>query len=144
MVTLAWLVSKPIPRRWKLNYVAQSGSEHIEFLVKNKLFDLAPSSILDTAYAVESSGVSVRDIEKELDGLRKRRDGLASPAAAPQQAPERMLLSRKGGALIAQCLGIPELGPEIERAVWQVERAIQAGKELAEEKAELEQANSKR
>lgn len=54
-----------------------------------------------------------------------------------------MLLSQSDATLIAKCLDVPEIGPEVERAVWQVEKYIKAGKELLEEKTELEKANTK-
>ena len=39
---------------------------------------------------------------------------------------ERMLLSKGDSILIADCLDIPELAPEVERAVWQIEKSIEA------------------
>ena len=105
------------------------------------MFDLVPSSILDAVYAVEKVGASIREIEAELDALRRRK---AEPVSVPPKEPERMLLSQKDSALIASCVDIPELGPEIERAVWQIERSIKASEELGMEKVELEKASKKR
>lgn len=127
-----------------LIYLACCGSQHIGFLVKNRLFELKPSSVLDTAYAVQKIGVSLTDVEKEIQGLRDRRAKETSPGVASPQPSERMLLSGSDGTLISKCLDIPEIGPEVERAVWQVERSIKADEELAEEKNELEKANKKR
>lgn len=127
-----------------LIYLARCGAQHIGFLVKNQLFKLKPSSVLDTAYAVQKIGVSLTDVEKDIQGLRDRRAKATSPGDISPQPPERMLLSGSDGTLISKCLDIPEIGPEIERAVWQVERSIRADKELAEEKNKLEKANSKR
>ena len=45
-----------------------------------------------------------------------------------------MLLSKSDGIVIADCLDIPELAPEIERAVWQIERSIKARVLTDEEK----------
>jgi len=127
-----------------LIYLASCGAQHIGFLVENQLFELAPSSVLDTAYAVQKIGVSLKDVEKDIQGPRDRRVGATSPRNASPQAPEQTLLSRNDGTLIAKCTDIPEIGPEVERAVWQVERSIRADKELAEEKTSLEKANIKR
>jgi len=127
-----------------LIYLARSGSQHIGFLVKNQLFELAPSPVLDTAYAVERIGVSLTDVEKEIQGLRDRLAKATSPDDASPQSPERMLLSASDGSLISKCLDIPEIGPDVERAVWQVERSIRADEELFQEKTKLEKANMKR
>lgn len=51
-----------------------------------------------------------------------------------------MLLSRKNGKLFAEMLEVPELEPELGRAVWQVEKALKAREELQEEKSEIESA----
>jgi hypothetical protein len=127
-----------------LTCAARSGSQHVGFLVENQLFELAPSSVLDTAYAVQKIGVSLTDVEKEIQGLRDRRAKATSPGDVAPELSERMLLSGSDGTLISKCLDIPEIGPEVERAVWQVERSIKPDKELAEEKHELEKANIKR
>lgn len=127
-----------------LIHLARCGSQHIGFLAKNQLFELKPSSVLDTAYEVQKIGVSLTEVEKEIQGLRDRRAKATSPDDVLPQPPERMLLSRSDGPLISKCLDIPEIGPEVERAVWQVERSIKAETELAEEKSRLEKANNKR
>lgn len=123
-----------------LTFLARRGSEHIEFLVKHNLFEQVPSSILDQAYSVAKIGVSLRSMEKEIDGQDKKGEDPGDPSPTPEQPPETLLLSQTDGAMIAHCLDIPELGPEVERAVWQVERSVGAAKELAEEKAELDHA----
>ena len=56
------------------------------------------------------------------------------------ESRERMLLSRKNGKLFAETLEVPELEPELARAVWQVEKALSAQEELQEEKREIESA----
>jgi len=111
--------------------------------VENQLLELTPSSVLDTAYEVQKIGVSLTDVEKEIQGLRQRRAKATSPGDVSPQPSERMLLSGSDGTLISKCLDIPEIGPEIERAVWQVKRSIKAEEELAEEKNISEKANSK-
>lgn len=45
------------------------------------------------------------------------------------------------GHRIAEALNIPELYIELDRAIWQVERVLQAERELQEEKSELDSAN---
>lgn len=82
-------------------------------------------------------------MERQLERLLRRKPDPDMAATTLQQDHDRMLLSQKDGALMARCAEVPELALEVERAVWQVERSISASKELAEEKAELEQANNK-
>lgn len=54
---------------------------------------------------------------------------------------ETMVLHESDGKRISEALNIPELYIELDRAVWQVERALQAEKELRQEKTKLDSAN---
>jgi hypothetical protein len=54
---------------------------------------------------------------------------------------EKMLLHKTDGKRISEALGIPELDVELDRAVWQVEKALKAAKELREEKEELDKVS---
>lgn len=54
-----------------------------------------------------------------------------------------MVLHQSNGKRIAEALEIPELDVELDRAVWQVEKAIREKHELEEEKQDLKSANSK-
>ena len=101
--------------------------------MKNRLFEIRPSSVLDTAYAVSSIGVSLRNLQQDLNASQKA-------VTSPKVPAEQMLLSKADGILIADSLQIPELAPEVERAVWQVEREIKAQNELEDEKSKLESA----
>lgn len=56
---------------------------------------------------------------------------------------DSMVLHKSDGKRIAQALEIPELDIELDRAVWQVEKALTAEKELKQEKAKLDEANAK-
>ena len=58
---------------------------------------------------------------------------------------EAMLLQGWNGKLIAEAFDLPEMEVEIERAVEQVERSIQANKEaLTNKKKELEEVASQK
>lgn len=81
----------------------------------------------------------LRDLDVEYDNISSKSS--TEPTTPPQKTEEELLLSRSSGALIADCLKVPELAVEIQRAVWQVERSLKAKRELQEEKAELESAN---
>lgn len=54
-----------------------------------------------------------------------------------------MILHISDGKRIADALKIPELNIELDRAVWQVERAIAAEKALLEEKTKSDSKDSK-
>ena len=55
---------------------------------------------------------------------------------------ERMILHKTDGKRIAAALDVPELDVELDRAVWQVEKALKAEKELKEEKVKLDKASA--
>ena len=101
--------------------------------MKNKLFESCPSTVLDTAYAVNTIGASVAKLEQDLKGFSMERHGSQQAKAQPLEPPEQMLLSKADGILIADCLQVPEIAPEVERAVWQIEREIRAREGEAED-----------
>jgi len=53
-----------------------------------------------------------------------------------------MVLHKTDGKRISQALDMPELDVELDRAVWQVEKALKAEKELKEEKVEQDKASA--
>lgn len=109
-----------------------SGSRHIEFLLDNKLVKPKPSPILDELYA---SG-KLRFDAASISSKTKSTDEADDPN-------EEIVLHKSDGGRIAEALKIPELDVELDRAVWQVEKALQAAKELKEEKRDMDAANSK-
>jgi hypothetical protein len=114
-------------RAWS-HWRALSGSKHLQFLVENKLVTAKPSKILDELYAT---------------GRRSSNGGSASISKNPSGTleEEKMLLHKTDGKRISEALGIPELDVELDRAVWQVEKALKAAKELREEKEELDKVS---
>ena len=75
---------------------------------------------------------SIKELEKEIGGIRSG----SSVKSAPNAQEERMLLSKSSGRLFADYLET-EVAVEVERAVWQVEKALKAQQERRE-KAELD------
>ncbi len=109
-----------------------SGSKHIEFLLENKLVKPKPSPILDELYAsgkLRFDAASISSTEKFTK--------------TSEDPDEEMILHKSDGSRIAEALKIPELDVELDRAVWQVEKALQAVKELKDEKKRMDAANSK-
>lgn len=104
------------------------------------MIELAPSSILDKVYAVQGIGVSLKELDKEVEGM-KTPSSRNSALDDSGKVPTTMLLSPSDGRLIADCLEVPEMEQEIERAIHQVGEALKAKKELEEEKQTLGTAN---
>ncbi|EGU81445.1 hypothetical protein FOPG_05285 [Fusarium oxysporum f. sp. conglutinans race 2 54008] len=80
---------------------AISGGKHLQWLLENKLLRLAPSEKLDRLYALH-----------------------APPAEEPDNK-ERTLLTQKEVQTFSDTLDMPALEVELERAIWQVEQAVQ-------------------
>lgn len=118
---------------------ARGGSKHLEFLLDNKLIKISPSAMLRTAYTEAMMDKKLWDLNMEFDNVGSKSSIEAK--TAPQETEEKLLLSQSSRKLIADCLEVPELAVEIQRAVWQVERSLKAKEELQEEKAEIESAN---
>ena len=114
-------------RAWS-HWRALSGSKHVEYLLDKNLITTCPSRILDDLYTTGEQ-FSDRTPVKETDTSKAFR------------TEERMLLHKSNGKQIAEALKMPELEVELDRAVWQVEKALKAEKELKEEKAELNRAS---
>lgn len=98
---------------------------------------MAPSLNLDTAYAVGKTKSIVKEADKTLAGIQDPKLYPLKSAVDTDVSSERLLLSKRDGALVADTLDTPELGPEIERAVWQVKRSTKAQVELQNEKDHL-------
>ncbi|KAH6673588.1 mitochondrial K+-H+ exchange-related-domain-containing protein [Halenospora varia] len=108
-------------RAWS-HWRALSGSKHIEFLLDNKLIKHSPSQVLDELY---SSGKQPFNIG----------------SSTGSEDVEKMVLHKSNGKRIAEALKIPELDVELDRAVWQVEKALKVEQELKEEKKQMDRAN---
>lgn len=118
-------------RAWS-HWRARGGSKHLQFLLDNRMIKLSPSELLQTAYMEAAMDVSIEELDKEMDSIRSG----SSVKPVPDEKDERMLLSESSGQLIAEYLDVP-LAVEVERAVWQVKKALKAQQELREEKAQL-------
>ena len=110
----------------------------MEFLLENKFIELYPSEVLQMAYLEAALDMTMGELDKKIGSTRS---GSSIDTVPDNQ--ERMLLSKSSGQLLARNLDVPELAIEVERAVWQVEKALKAQNELREEKAELDAATKK-
>ncbi|KAL2061103.1 hypothetical protein VTL71DRAFT_9155 [Oculimacula yallundae] len=112
---------------------AFSGAKHVQFLLDNKLIKATPSKILDDLY---SNG------EQPFDPALSKGEK-PSTVVDGIDLGERMVLHKSNGKRIAEALDIPELEVELDRAVWQVEKALREKHDLKEEQRDLEAANAK-
>ena len=111
----------------------------MEFLLENKLIELYPSEVLRMAYIEAEMDMAMGELDKEMGSIRPG----SIINSVPDNQKETMLLSKYSGQLFAGHLDVPELAIEVERAVWQVEKALKSQNELSEEKAELDAATRK-
>ncbi|XXG94278.1 hypothetical protein Hte_000532 [Hypoxylon texense] len=111
-------------RAWS-HWRALAGGRHVRFLSERNLLSLAPSPILDSIYTPLLP--SPPDSKESIVDPDKAEPAGANDAKTSEE--ERMLLSQDHGKQLVKALEIPELEVELERAIWQVETAIQKQKE---------------
>ena len=99
---------------------AWMGSQHLEFLLEKDLAKLTPSSILRSAYTKATSDAPLRQLQDDVQKMNEQ----SQDAETGEPPPERMLLSKTSGKIIADQLEVPALEVEMERAIWQVERGM--------------------
>lgn len=115
-------------RAWS-HWKALSGSKHLQFLVDKNLVTSKPSKILDELYATGKRPFATVSTSEKT-------------STDPIDVEEKMVLHQSDGKRIAEALGMPELDMELDRAVWQVEKALKANKDLKDEKEHLDSANA--
>lgn len=91
------------------------------------------------AYTEATMDKKLRDLDQELQNVGSN----PTDKEVYYVKQEQMLLDQSSGELIAEYLQVPEMAAEIKRAVWQVERSLNAKQELGEEKSALERATTK-
>ena len=67
-----------------------------------------------------------------------------SPKTEELDIEEHMLLDHSSSKVVARSLMVPELAAEVERAVRQVEKALRAKADLADEKRKMDEARKPR
>ncbi|KUI62961.1 hypothetical protein VP1G_10078 [Cytospora mali] len=109
-------------RAWS-HWRALSGGKHIQFLLEKKLLTFKPSPILDEVYTKQDPPLPSTPEPTTRPGEPKN----TSPQLPKEDQPrgEMMLLSQANGKKMTQALDLPQLEVELERALWQVEKAIQ-------------------
>ncbi|KAG5980204.1 hypothetical protein E4U55_004277 [Claviceps digitariae] len=99
-------------RAWS-HWRALAGGKHIKFLLDKKLLKPTPSPVLDALYSQAGT----------LQQLQTHNSSASSPNSNPT-SQEVQLLTQAQVRSCSQKLHTPALELELERAIWQVERAI--------------------
>jgi hypothetical protein len=116
-------------RAWS-HWRALKGSQHVAFLLEKSLIVAKPSQILDELYSTGKQPFDAASIS-----------GAETLSEKSSPLEEKMVLQKSNGNRIAGALEIPELDVELDRAVWQVEKALKAQQELKQEQKDLANAN---
>ncbi|OTA93687.1 hypothetical protein M434DRAFT_72717 [Hypoxylon sp. CO27-5] len=112
-------------RAWS-HWRALAGGKHIQFLCDNNLLTLSPSQVLNSIYTpLVPNSSTLKEPITEKDNSAK--SSTSSDSTGPEE--EKMLLSQDNGRQLVKALEIPELEVELERAIWQVQTAIQKERE---------------
>ncbi|KAI8624286.1 mitochondrial K+-H+ exchange-related-domain-containing protein [Xylariaceae sp. FL1651] len=106
-------------RAWS-HYRALAGGKHLQWLVSNNFLTMSPSKILDTFYPGRFPSPETSERESAQANIK---GSYQSDTRLSDE--EILLLTQERGRQLAQALEIPELEAELERAIWQVETAIQ-------------------
>lgn len=124
--------------------IALTGSKYIEFLLKHNQPRPKPSWALDEAYTAglmyptrKISRAAPRPTEEEADKVSE-----VVHQQTNNESEDVMVLQRWNGKLIAEQFDLPDMEVEIERAVEQVEKSIEAKGKLTEQKLEQEKATT--
>ena len=113
-------------RAWS-HWRAMAGGKHLQFLLRNNLLIPTPSPIVDAVYAEQKEPLpSTPEPTTTGPGV----EGLPTLPGPPNMTiphpeGETMLLSQAKGKKMTQALDLPQLEVELERAIWQVQTAIE-------------------
>lgn len=113
-------------RAWS-HWRAMAGGKHLQFLLQNKLLVPTPSPIVDAVYAAQEEPLPSTP-EPTTTGPAAEILPAPPKMEIPHPEGETMLLSQANGQKMTQALDLPQLEVELERAIWQVETAIEKKK----------------
>lgn len=90
------------------------GSDHLEFIIDHRLFHPISTGEVEEIYRQAAP--------KHLHSF----EFVTADQVEHDELPKEELLLQPGShTLVAHKLGVPELSTEIERAVWQVQKALE-------------------
>jgi hypothetical protein len=114
-------------RAWS-HWKAISGGKHLQFLLQQNLLSITPSPILDRIYS-RNLPVLLPSKPNQDDTPTKT----SNTNCAHNQEPEILLLTTQGAKQLAADLAVPEIEPELERAIWQVNEALKANESKSQQ-----------
>lgn len=116
------------------HYRALYGARFLAHLLAQNSVTPTPSRAMDGLYV---QGLLCGDAEetrrKHKMGAVGEKEVEEAVGRVDKQEEEVMLLKTWNGKVIAEEFGLPEMEVEIERAVWQVEKAVEMAKQKREE-----------
>lgn len=104
---------------------------------------LSCSKILDEIYALQKLNRSLETLKSEYKAIQSPTESESIFSESLETPSETMLLSPSSGMLIAECLEIPDIEQEVERAIHQVAASLRPKRELEEETRALQAATVK-
>ncbi|KAK5116556.1 hypothetical protein LTR85_009181 [Meristemomyces frigidus] len=127
------------------HYRALYGGRLLEHIMKKNLVQVTDSKQVDQMYAAgllhptrDGSRCAATPSSDEIEQVARKIEDQTTVGK-----DESMLLQRWNGKLIAEAFHLPEMEVEIERAVEQVEKAINDKQELLKKKEEIVQTTAK-
>ena len=78
--------------------------------------------MLDIIYRLDREKLAIRGIQEEFKAIKIMREKLVQES---KLGDEHLVITASQGKLLAQGLDLPEIGPEVERAVRQVETRLE-------------------
>lgn len=131
-------------RSWS-HYRALYGGKMLEHALSLDKVKLVPSRRMDELYSSGLLNPELEDAKEMPTPSDEEMDRVAARVMGKQgsnvQAEDSLLLRKRNGKLIGETFHLPEMEVEIERAVEQVEKELEA-KRLEHRKAEADRQNA--
>lgn len=96
---------------------------------------LSRSKILDEIYALQKLDKSLKTLISDYRNIQSPTESEITSEESLDNPRETMLLSPSSGKLIAECLELPTIEQEVERAIHQVEASLRTEREQERDKA---------
>lgn len=109
-----------------LTILALKGSDHLEHILNNRLFQPISTKVIEDLY------------EEEAPDTPDFTFVTASQVEEGSLPREKLILTAQSHITVSKALEVPELSGEIERAVWQIENQFK--KEQKEDEAAAAQS----
>ena len=109
-----------------LTILALKGSDHLEHILNNRLFQPISTKVIEDLY------------EEEAPDTPDFTFVTASQVEEGSLPREKLILTAQSDITVSKALEVPELSGEIERAVWQIENQFK--KEQKEDEAAAAQS----